>query len=116
MDWLIEYARMHWNDADRYDDLAKVSSAIKLLRKKSHIKSLEYESALVDHTVPTDTVRQPGHRPGELMVPLLALFSNRKSSYKKRPSQAEVELLSQIMGGKQPRWWIDYEDPRSYEG
>jgi hypothetical protein len=116
MEWLIDYARTHWNDADRYDDLAKVSSVIKLLRKRSRIKSLEYESALVDDTVPTDTVLKPGHRPGEHMVPLLTVFNNQKSSYNKRPSQEAMDLLSQIMGGKQPRWWIDYEDPRSYDG
>jgi hypothetical protein len=114
-EWLINYARTHWKDAERYDDLARVSSAIKLLRAHSRIKSLVYESALVDHTTPPDTVLIPGHRFGELRVPLLSIFSNEKSSYKKRPSQVEVDRLSQIMGGKQPRWWVDYEDPWSYE-
>lgn len=37
MEWLVDYARMYWNDADRYNDLAKVSSVIKLLRKKSAV-------------------------------------------------------------------------------
>jgi len=115
-EWLIHYARTHWDDADQYDDLAKASAAIKLLRRNSHIKSLTFELALVDNTVPAETIRQRGHRPGEPMVPLISIFSDQKSSYKKRPSQAEVDLLSHVMGGKQPRWWIDYEDPRSYEG
>jgi hypothetical protein len=115
-EWLIEFARKHWNDADQYDDLAKGSAAIKLLRRKSRIKSLTFESALVDNTVPTETILRQGHRPGECMVPLISIFSDRRSSFKRRPSQVDVDQLSQIMGGKQPRWWVDYEDPRSYEG
>lgn len=114
-EWLVEFAKAHWKDAERFDNLAKVSTAIKLLRAQSGIRSLLYESALADKAVPEDTILLPGHRPGELMVPLLAIFSDEKSSYKKRPSQAQVDRLSEIMGGKQPRWWVDYEDPRSYE-
>jgi hypothetical protein len=116
MEWLVDYAKLHWNDADRYDDLTKASTAIKFLRSKSHINTLQFESALVDRTVPAGTALTPGHRRGEPMVPLIAICSDEKPSYKKRPSQAEVDLLSQMMGGKQPRWWVDYEDPRSYEG
>ena len=116
MEWLVDYAKLHWNDADQYDDLAKASAAIKFLRRSSHINTLEFESALVDSTVPPETILTPGHRRGEPMVPLIAICSNEKPSYKKRPSQAEVDALSQIIGGKQPRWWVDYEDPRSYEG
>src|ERR1700729_2449483 len=115
-EWLVDYAKVHWNNADRYDDFAKVSATIKLLRRGSHIKALQFEAALVDPTVPPGTVLKPGHRTGEFMVPLVAICSNEAPSYKKRPSQAEVDLLLEIMGGKQPRWWVDYEDPRSYEG
>jgi len=115
MEWLVDYAKSHWTDADQYDDLAKASAAIKFLRRSSHISTLQFESALVDNTVSTDTIFTPGNRRGEPMVPLIAIFSNEKPSYKKRPSQAEVDPLSQIMGGKKPRWWVDYEDPRSYE-
>jgi hypothetical protein len=114
-EWLIDYARTHWKDAEKFDDSAKVSTAIKFLRRHSRIKSLVYESALVDSTAPVGTANRPGHRPGEFMVPLLSIFSDERSSYKRRPTQAEVDHLSQIMGGKQPRWWIDYEDPRTYE-
>ena len=115
-EWLVDYAKVHWNNADRYDDFAKVSATIKLLRRGSHIKALQFEVALVDPTVPPGTVLKPGHRSGEFMVPLVAICSNEAPSYKKRPSQAEVDLLLEMMGGKQPRWWVDYEDPRSYEG
>lgn len=112
--WLINYARTHWEDAEQYNDLAQVSTAIKFLRAHSRIKSLVYESALAN-TAPVGTILIPGHRPGEQMVPILSIFSNEESEFKRRPSQVEVDRLSQIMGGKQPRWWIDYEDPRSYE-
>lgn len=113
-EWLVNYARTHLEDAEQYDDLAMVSTAIKFLRAHSHIKSLVYESALADYTAPADTVLIPGHRVGENRVPLLSIFSNEELSFRRRPSQVEVDRLSQIMGGKQPRWWVDYEDPRSY--
>ena len=113
-EWLVDYANTHWNNAGQYDKFAKVSTAIKLLRRESSIQGLQFEAALVDRTVPPETILIPGHRSGELMVPLLAICSNEAPSYKKRPSQAQVAQLSELMGGKQPRWWVDYEDPRSY--
>ncbi|KIM78050.1 hypothetical protein PILCRDRAFT_824766 [Piloderma croceum F 1598] len=42
----------HWEDDEQYDNLAMVSTAIKLLRVHSHIKSLVYESAIADYTAP----------------------------------------------------------------
>jgi len=45
-EWLVDYAKAHWNNADRYDDFAKVSATIKLLRRGSHIKALQFEAAL----------------------------------------------------------------------
>ena len=72
------------------------------------------ESALVDHTVPADTVTLPGFRSEEeLMVPVISIFSDEGPSFRKRPSQERVDRLSEIIG-KQPRWWADYEDPQTY--
>ena len=80
----------------------------------SRIKNLELESALMDHTAtPKNAVTIPGHRPGEIRVPIVSIFSDERFSFKRRPSQEKVDRLSEIIG-KQPRWWVDYEDPRSY--
>jgi hypothetical protein len=60
-EWLIDYAKAHWNNADQYDDFARVSATIKLLRRGSRINTLQFEAALVDPTVPPKTVLKPGH-------------------------------------------------------
>ncbi|KAF8240122.1 hypothetical protein L208DRAFT_1385050 [Tricholoma matsutake] len=114
-EWLIDYTNKHWKAIAEYDNLAKASAAIKLLRSHSGIKRLEYESAFEDPSAPAGTVTIPGHRPGEIRVPLVSVFSNEVSSFPRRPSQARIDRLSEILGGNQPRWWVDYEDPRSYE-
>ena len=49
------------------------------------------------------------------MVPILSICSNEQLSYRRRLSQAQVEKLSRILDGKQPRWWIDYELPGSFD-
>ena len=117
MEWLIEYATAHWCwdpiDSGYYDDLSKASGAMKLLRIHSGIKRLRFESALKDHTVPSDAVTIPGHRLGEIRVPLISIFSDEGPSFRRRPSQEKVDRLSEIIG-KQPRWWADYEDPQTY--
>ena len=118
MEWLVDYATTHWSwdpiDGACYDDLSKASGAIKLLSIHSGIKRLAFESALKDHTTPSDAVTIPGHRHGEIRVPLISIFSDEGPSFKRRPSQEQVDRLSKIIA-KQPRWWLDYEDPRTYE-
>ncbi|KAF8240112.1 hypothetical protein L208DRAFT_1385039, partial [Tricholoma matsutake] len=89
-EWLIDYTNKHW-------------------------KAIADESALEDPSAPAGTVTIPGHRPGKIRVPLVSVFSNEGSSFPRRPSQARIDRLSEILGGNQPRWWVDYEDPRSYE-
>ena len=116
MEWLVEYGTAHWcwgPPHNRYDDLSRASGAMKLLRKHSGIKRLRFEAALIDHTVPVDAVTIPGKRLGESRVPVISIFSNEGPSYRKRPSQEQVDRLSEIIG-KQPRWWVDYEDPQTY--
>jgi len=114
-EWLVDYANKHWQGIEEYDDSAKFGSAIHLLRAHSGIKRLDYESAFEDPKAPAGTVTIPGHRIGETRVPLVSIFSNEVSSFSRRPSQGKIDHLSKLLGGKQPRWWVDDEDPRSYE-
>ena len=93
--------------------MTKTVGAVDLLRTHSGIKRLDLESALMDDTVPSNVATIPGHNPGEIRVPLISIFSNEYDSFKRRPSQEKVDRLSEIMG-KQPRWWVDYDDPRDY--
>ena len=107
----MDYARQTWGEGvDQYEDAAKVINAVRALRLRTGIKYMALESGLTDPTMPAGTIILPGGRE----VPLLSIFSNEQSSYQRRPSQAQIDDLSQILG-KQPRWWIDYEDPRSYQ-
>lgn len=116
IEWLADYSDKHWPYADDecFDILSKASEAMEVLRGHSGIKRLALESALVDPAAPSNTVTIPGYLPGEIRVPILSIFSDERSSFKKRPSHERVDRLSAIMG-KQPRWWVDYEDPRTYE-
>ena len=91
-----------------------MSATFQYLKAHTHIKTLTLHSALVDQTTPVDYIID-GHRPGEQMVPILSICTSQLSSYRKRPSQAQVDTLSRILGGREPRWWIDYELPSSYE-
>ena len=112
-EWLIDYSNKHWKGIQHFDDSAKVSTAIYLLRAHSGIKRLEYESALPDPKTAAGTVAMEGHP--DSVVPLLSIFSNEVSSFSRRPSQEKVDRLSEILGGKQPKWWwVDYDNPRSY--
>jgi hypothetical protein len=113
-EWYIEYTNKHRKELKDSDDLTKISAGMHLLRAHTRIKGLEFESALNDPTAPTGTVTMPGSRPGEPRVPVLSIFSNEGPSYSRRPSQEQVDRLVKIMG-RQPRWWVDYDDPRLYE-
>ena len=111
-EWLIDYTNKHREGVERYDDHAKVSAALFLLRAHSNIKNLEYESALPDPKAATDIPKTAWYQGPT--VRLLSIFSNEPSSFPKRPRQEKVDRLSEILGGKQPKWWVDAEDPRSY--
>ena len=112
MEWLVAYGTAHRSWGPEFDDLSKASGAMKLLRKHSGIKGLKFETGIKDPNI--DAITMPGSRGnGEICVPLISIFSDEGPSIKKRPSQEQVDRLSEIMG-KQPRWWADYENPETY--
>ena len=112
-EWLIDYSNKHLEGAEKYDSHAKVSSALFLLRDHSDIKNLEYELALPDPNPATGTPTMAGYQGP--MVRLLSIFSNEASSFPKRPRQEKVDRLSEILGGKQPKWWVDAHPPSYYD-
>jgi hypothetical protein len=117
IEWLIEYATTHWRwgpiDSGGYDDISKITGGLNLLRMHSGIKRLKLESGIKDHAAPANTTTIPGYRPGEVRVTVMSIFSDEGPSFRRRPSQENVDRLSEIMG-KQPRWWVDYDDPQTY--
>jgi hypothetical protein len=113
-DWLINYTKTNIKDHAQYDNLALMSAAVHILKAQMRIRTLDIETALVDPTAPSNTII-PGQQRGEPMVPILSICTNEPESYRKRPSQVQVDQLSHILGGQQPRWWIDYEHPSLYQ-
>ena len=70
-EWVLNYAETHYGKAKEQDKLAKASIGAQLLTTHTGIKSLHFESALVDPTAPLGIVTIPGGRPGELRVRIL---------------------------------------------
>lgn len=96
-EWYIEYTNTHRKELKDFDDLAKISAGIQLLRAHTRIKGLEFESALNDPAAPTSTDTIPGSRPGEPRVLILSIFSNEGRPYRRQPTQEQVDRLVQIM-------------------
>jgi hypothetical protein len=115
MEWLVDYANKYWRSIHiDHDDCSRCIKALGFLTEHSGVDSLSLATAFKDPAAPLDTVTIEGHRPGEVRVFLVKNFSNEPASFNGRPSQENVDRLSQIMG-KQPRWWVDYEDPSWYD-
>src|SRR5262245_27074043 len=89
-DWLLNYAKSHFQDHVQYDELALMSVALQILKARTRIKTIVFEAAVPDATAPTDTTIT-GHRLGEPMVPILSICSTEAGSYRKRPSQEQVD-------------------------
>jgi hypothetical protein len=111
-DWLVNYAKDNIKTDDTDDEITLLYTGVRIMRALTGIKTLGMETALVDPTVPDDTVIH-GYGTEERMVPIISICTTERESYQRRPSQAQVDQLSQILG-KRPRWWIDYEPPSSY--
>ncbi|KAF8805233.1 hypothetical protein BYT27DRAFT_7192958, partial [Phlegmacium glaucopus] len=90
----IKYAKA--NHARGRYSWEPMSQAVDILIAKTGIRMFDTETALVDPTVPGDTII-PWNRSEEPMVPLLAICSNHPKSYRK-PSQAQVDQLPHILG------------------
>ena len=104
-DWLVNYAQTFLNDfSGQYDSASLIASAVEILRAQTGIAKLSPETALADPAYPNDPVIVSD---GDLETPILSMFTNQPASYKRRPSQQQIDHLSRILGRK-PRWWIDY--------
>ena len=96
--------------------ICKMDGGLKLLRMHSGINRLEVETALKDDRTPLNAELILGSRPGEMRhTVIMSIFSIEGPSFKRRPSQEQVDRLLEILG-KQPRWWVDSDDPASYYG
>jgi hypothetical protein len=83
MDHIKTYMK---EDPAEYDHLALMAAVLQILKLQMRIRNLAFKSALMDCTAPTNTTIIPGHRFGELMVPILFVCPTEPESYRQRPS------------------------------
>ncbi|KAF8875046.1 hypothetical protein BD779DRAFT_226572 [Infundibulicybe gibba] len=119
--WLVEYT--HHNSTSILDEsmstsmkeLASMRWFINLLRRKTGLRTLEYEGVVVDGDTPPNAVILESERPrGPKYHMILSICGWDKRSWRRRPTLEQVETVSKIMGS-QPRWWIDIELPIFYQ-
>ncbi|OBZ67797.1 hypothetical protein A0H81_12086 [Grifola frondosa] len=92
--WLMELARNTYPDKD-YSDEALIRMGTHAVWKSSGLRGkLEMEFGC--------------ENPEGGMTVLLSLFSSEEASYKKRPSQAELQRATDFLMrelGERPEWW-----------
>ena len=111
--WLMEYTKADFRRRSYIPEhppsaLLLMSESLLLLQKHSGVRPLRVKSVLPQGApIPP---RRKGNRqtlplpdPGE---PIVAICSSHPKWFGKRPSQAQVEVLKRLMGGKEPRWWV----------
>ncbi|KIJ93317.1 hypothetical protein K443DRAFT_402849 [Laccaria amethystina LaAM-08-1] len=96
--WLIDYAITH--------------RATHGIHRQTGIYQLRLKTVLPENT-PVPPAPQENRRIGPLPEagpPIVAVCSTIGSSFHKRPSQAQVDHLKKILGGGEPKWWINDSD------
>ncbi|TFY79381.1 hypothetical protein EWM64_g4631 [Hericium alpestre] len=109
-DWLMEYARKHLGPerSAKVRPIQQLSYARNRLRRKTGIRTLALSIARRDETTPPNpALTVMGN------ICILSIFTAGGSSYRNRPTQAQVDQLTKILGC-QPRWWVDGETMESY--
>jgi hypothetical protein len=106
-DWLISYAKTHAGAYDNIachsqDDMSSLYHATLILQSRTGINKLELRSV---EAVPSQHPEGngPSLSPGPTIV---AVCSNLRTSFRKRPSQVKMENLRKILGGEEPKWWL----------
>jgi hypothetical protein len=111
--WLIEYAKTEFRKRGYTpnpppSDLLYMSESLQLLQDHSGIHHVRVKSVF-----PQGTRIPPRPKDNRQTFPLrksggtiVAICSSSSSWFPKRPSQAQVDVLKQIMGGKEPKWWV----------
>jgi hypothetical protein len=83
---------------------------LQFLQAQTGIK-VRSKRACEDPNYSTNTIiRMASVEGGDPMVPILTICTTQSRSHHKRPKQSQVEKLSEFVG-KQPKWWVDFEDP-----
>jgi hypothetical protein len=111
-EWLIAYTKTHWNEPDlpaSNFNVVNLNRAIHLLQRHSGVHTLGIKTVLPQNS-PIPPARRgtrldlPKQKCG---IPIITICSSVERSFKSRPAQVKVNVLKQIMGGKEPMWWVD---------
>ena len=109
--WVIEYAKADIRKREQppdplYSSMHLFSESIRLLRMHSGILYLRGESVFPESTTipPYSTNYQKSDKAPEGRAIIVAIYSSSKWS--NLPSQAQVDKLQQIMGGREAKWWV----------
>ncbi|KAI0061453.1 hypothetical protein BV25DRAFT_1826580 [Artomyces pyxidatus] len=107
--WLQEYALKHEHLLQarthfRRNNANLANFAIRLLVSQTGVSTLTWEYALATKVLPPDVVVGEDNE-----VNVLAICATDEDSLIDRPSQEQVDKLQQIMGSRQPMWWVDHE-------
>ncbi|KAF8058188.1 hypothetical protein FPV67DRAFT_1524136 [Lyophyllum atratum] len=115
-EWLVNYCDQNAHRVINYDPElssgSKVYLALKLLRLYSRYKALRVVNVICNARDPSLELQRTA--PGG-SVPLLSVCSSMRSSYKGRPSQAQMDVLRSIIQ-QEPDWYVDVNPPSSYGG
>jgi hypothetical protein len=118
--WLINYAITH-GDAfgipaiDLEDKIFKLHYATRILQEQTGIDQLEFRSVDAARHKNTPAPDLEGNQKigpfskKKAGLTIVAVCSNLRTSFRKRPSQAKIDHLKEILGGE-PKWWIDPQD------
>ncbi|KAF8067874.1 hypothetical protein FPV67DRAFT_1669749 [Lyophyllum atratum] len=108
-EWLFEYCEQNAHRIRDYDptrdSMYKIFLAIKLLAAASKIRNLTIETSLYRVSEPSLVL---GGDDG--CVTIVCVCSSVKSSYERRPTEAQLDKLRSIMK-KEPDWFVDANPP-----
>ena len=109
--WLVDYAITHratYGIRVTEPRILNIHYALNILQRQTGVNQLRLKTVLPENT-PIPPAPQGNRRIGPLPEagpPIVAVCSSLGSSFHKRPSQAQVDHLKEILGGDEPKWWI----------
>ena len=112
-EWLIEYAKADfrqrgYNPTPPPSVLFLIAQSLQLLQDHSGIRRMRAKSVFPQSAIipPPPKDNRQTHPLRESGGTVIAICSSSPQWFSNRPSQAQVDVLRRIMGGKEPKWWV----------
>ena len=105
-DSLCKYGKNVCVDDDpRFDFLTYATIALHHLTHTTGIKSLAFQVVFFPRNPPPGTTFDVATS-GAKVTLIISICSSVPRSFQRRPTQAAVDHLKQLLGGTQPIWWV----------